>query len=91
MSEAQKTLEAIIAESMQPLIEQMERAMVAIDSGQKLMTAQSKVIEDMSQALVDIASFTAKAIKECDDPQVAWSLRMIATSLNTLIEKVQQV
>lgn len=90
MSEAQKTLEAIIESSMQPLIEQIEKAMVAIESGQKLMTAQSKVIEDMSEALIDIASFTANAIKECDDPQVAWSLRMIATRLNELIDKVQE-
>ena len=91
MSEAQKTLEAIISEAMQPMVEQMNKAMVAIESGQKLMTAQSKVIEDMSGALIDIASFTAQAIKECDDPQVRHNLQMIATSLNNLIDKVQEV
>lgn len=90
MSEEQKTLEAIIAESMQPLIEQMQKAMEAIESGQKLMSAQDKIIHTTTDALIDIAGWTAQAIKESDDPEVRLTLNHIAQRLNGVVDSVRE-
>ena len=53
------------------------------------MNAQSKIIEEMSDALISVATYTAEAIKECDDPQVRHSLGSISERLNELIERVR--
>lgn len=90
MSEAQKTLEAIIEEAMQPIIEQMNKAMEALESGQKLMSAQDKIIRTTTDALVDIAGWTAQAIKDSDDPEVRLTLNHIAQRLNDVVDSVRE-
>ncbi len=90
MSEEQITLEAVIQEAMQPLIEQMQKAMEAIESGQKLMTAQDKVIHMTTDSLIDIAGFTAQAIKQTDDPEVRHTLGLIAQRLNDVVDSVRE-
>lgn len=90
MSEAQKTLEAIIRETTRPLIESMEKAMKAIESGQKLMATQDKIIHVATDALIDIAGFTAQATLETDDPEVRHTLQLIAKRLNEVIDKVRE-
>jgi len=89
MSEEQKTLEAIIEESMQPVLETLETATKQLIRGQELILAQGEVINTVMDALIDIAGLTAQAIADTDDPQVRHTLQSIGSTLKLVIDSVR--
>ncbi len=89
MSEEQKTLEAIIEESMQPVLETLETATKQLIRGQEVILAQGEVINTVMDALIDIAGLTAQAIADTDDPQVRHTLQSIRSTLKLVIDSVR--
>tara|TARA_R110000822_G_scaffold12196_20_gene44302 strand:- start:399 stop:680 length:282 start_codon:yes stop_codon:yes gene_type:complete len=88
--EAQKTLEAIIQEALKPLMETLDSATESLTKGQKMILAQGEVINSLTDSLIDIAGFTAQAMKESDDPEVRHTLKLIAQRMTDVIDSVRE-
>ena len=88
--EAQKTLEAIIQEALKPLMETLESATKSLSKGQTLILAQGEVINSLTDSLIDIAGWTAQAIKETDDLEVRSTLNHIVQRLNDVVDSVRE-
>lgn len=89
--QAQKTLEALLQEALQPMADILDKATEQMNNANDFIIKQSGLINKLSDSIVDIAGYTKQALDETDDPEVRNTLSHITQTLAEVIDSMREM